>query len=149
MNFANTQTPVGLRRYPGNSAYPASPGDPSPAGYPANPEETAPPSFLEDRFMEPVRPVSLSTALLASLLAGTTSLGKNLYKSTKGEMTVGDAVGRSLVVGASATFATTVAAGAASAVEGGETTKLLIFVTVATGISYALMSAADAVVNCR
>ncbi|WP_124330575.1 hypothetical protein [Desulfonema ishimotonii] len=82
-------------------------------------------------------------ALLTSVLAGTTTLGKNLRRAENGEMTVREAVVRALGEGAVTTFSTTVAAGVTSALDVGPIARLLIFAGTATGISYGLSAAAE------
>lgn len=91
-------------------------------------------------------PNSLSGVVVASILAGTFTLGRNLNRVQRGELSAPGAVGRALVTGVCVNIAATAAVGVSSAAPVRRPMKLVIYGGVATAVSYFLHSAADSVI---
>jgi hypothetical protein len=92
-------------------------------------------------------PSSVSGVFLASLLAGTFSLGRNLTRVQRGELTLPAAFGRALVNGVCVNLAATAAVGISAAAPVRQPLKLAIYGGVATAASYFLHAAADTVIS--
>ncbi|MGI6657073.1 MAG: hypothetical protein ACOX5Z_09675 [Desulfobulbus sp.] len=72
------------------------------------------------------------------VVAGTGALGANLHKVNAGDMTMGEAVGKSLYQGAAGGVATAAAVAAAAGLTAGGTMGLVVGVAAATGVNYLL-----------
>ncbi|MFP4030907.1 MAG: hypothetical protein ACLFRG_02430 [Desulfococcaceae bacterium] len=86
---------------------------------------------------------SLSGVVVASTLAGTFTLGRNLNRVQRGEISAPAAFGRALVTGVCVNIAATAAVGVSSAVPVRQSMKLAIYGGVVAAVSYFLHSAAD------
>ncbi len=79
---------------------------------------------------------ALNAGFLGFIVVSTGVMGANLTKVTKGEMGVGQAVGDSVVKGASGAVAAASASAATSTLTSGGLTGLAVTLATATGVSY-------------
>ncbi len=79
---------------------------------------------------------ALNAGFLGFVVVSTGVMGANLTKVTKGEMGVGQAVGDSVIKGASGAVAAASASAATSTLTSGGLTGLAVTLATATGVSY-------------
>lgn len=88
----------------------------------------------------------LAAGVFGLIVAGTGTMGANLHKVNDGKMTMGDAVGNSLVKGAAGGVAAASATAASTTLTSGGMAGLLVTLAAATGVSYLLSNERNCVV---
>ena len=81
-----------------------------------------------------------AAGIFGLIVAGTGTMGANLHKVNDGKMTMGEAVGNSLVKGAAGGVAAASATAATSTFTNGGIAGLAVTLAAATGVSYLLSS---------
>ncbi len=87
----------------------------------------------------------LTAGVIGTVVGGTTALAVNLHKVQDKQITMKEAVAKSLATGAGAGVATATAAGVALAVHAGAFVSLALMVATATGVGYVLQSVGKSV----
>ena len=80
----------------------------------------------------------LAAGIFGLIVAGTGTMGANLHKVNDGKMTMGEAMGNSLVKGAAGGIAAASATAASTTFTSGGVAGLAVTVAAATGVSYLL-----------
>lgn len=88
----------------------------------------------------------VSAGIFGLIVAGTGTMGANLHKVNDGKMTMGEAVGNSLVKGAAGGVAAASATAATSTFTNGGIAGLAVTLAAATGVSYLLSNERNCVV---
>lgn len=83
---------------------------------------------------------ALAAGMFGLIVVATGTMGANLHKVQDGDMTMGEALNKSLVKGAAGGIAAASATAASSTLTGGGIAGLVVTLAAATGVSYLLSS---------
>lgn len=113
--------------------------------YSGKPVNNFSPNLVQDNNMQPpYGPLTVATifpaALWAAAIGGANELGRNLHKVQSKEITMAEAIRRSLVRGAATSLATTTASALTSGLRDQSLLHLATLAVTTTGLSYLMIS---------